>query len=169
MKIALLVQLSSFCQVPGRLKTVLQFLFQIPWIVWPWFSVLAEEVTIVLPSLSSKRNVIKLKMHLFQLQLHLILVICAIESWKWSWCKGAQDQPHHLLLCSSGSDLCFKHLSEVLAELWTNCSFLLCFLRCLLNSHYVWWGLRLPHKIPSTWWFWSRKDQPSLPIYRWQI
>lgn len=140
--------------------------------LWSWFSVFPEEAKIVLHSLCIKRCIIEMNFFFFPIlsQLNFCLTLGIIESLRWKQCKRTQNWACCWMLCSSSGDLYFKHLSkEALVELLPNWRFLLCFLRCLLNSHYVWWGLWLPHKISGTWWLWSRKDQPSLPIYRWQI
>lgn len=37
------------------------------------------------------------------------------------------------------------------------------------SSHYVWWGVWLPHQIPGAGWFWRGKNQLPLSIHRRQV
>lgn len=37
------------------------------------------------------------------------------------------------------------------------------------SIHYVWWGLWLPHQIPSPGWLRSGKNQLPLPVHRWKV
>lgn len=37
------------------------------------------------------------------------------------------------------------------------------------SSHYVWWGVWLPHQIPSAGWFWRGENKLPLSIHRRQV